>query len=321
MDKHDFLRLHDLTPAEHDALFRRATTLKSERAAGLQHTTLAGRTLALVFEKPSTRTRLSFEAAMLQLGGHSIVLDAQGSHIARGEPVTDTARVVSRYVDAVVFRTSADERLSAFAGAATVPVINGLSNGGHPVQLLADLLTVSERLGSFTGKTVAFVGDGRGNLARSWIEAAMLFGFELRVASPAAYAPEVGAHADASRWVRATTNPRDAVRDADVVATDVWTSMGQETEMEQRKAAFAGYCVDPPLLEVARPHAIVLHCMPAHRGEEISHEVIEGPRSAVLDEAENRLHTQKALLETLLLPSLPRGGAVQAPPRASAGIA
>lgn len=291
--KRDFLKLSDFTPAEHAALFRRARELKEARQVGEVVTTLAGRTLLLLFEKQSTRTRLSFEAAMGQLGGTAITLPMQDSQVSRGESLADTAAVASRYVDAIMYRTFGDDRLRELARAATVPVINGLSDGGHPVQLLADLFTVEERLGSLAGKVVAWVGDGASNMALSWIEAAPLFGFTLRISAPEGFRPpgRLGIRAD----------PREAVRDADVVTTDVWISMGQEKEAAARREAFAGYRVDEALMALAKPSAIVLHCLPAHRGEEISAGVIDGPQSAVLDEAENRMHVQKALLEALIL--------------------
>jgi ornithine carbamoyltransferase len=287
--KRDFLQLSDLSAKEHRSLLKRAVTLKDRRKEGRVETTLLGRCLALVFEKPSTRTRLSFEAAMVQLGGNAMVLPHSESQMSRGEPLVDTARVVSRYVDAIVLRTSSDERLREFAKGATVPVINGLTDIGHPVQVLADLFTIEERLGAVKGKTVAFVGDGLSNMARSFAEAARLFEFTLRIASPAGFAPS-GAFAD----------PTLAVAGANVVVTDVWTSMGQEAEGDARRRAFRGFCVDEALVARAAPDAIVLHCLPAHRGEEITEAVLEGPRSAVWDEAENRLHVQKALLELLI---------------------
>jgi ornithine carbamoyltransferase len=287
--KRDFLQLSDLSAKEHRSILKRSDTLKYRRNEGRVETTLLGRCLALVFEKPSTRTRLSFEAAMVQLGGNAMVLPHSESQMSRGEPLADTARVVSRYVDAIVLRTSSDERLREFAKAATVPVINGLTDVGHPVQVLADLFTIEERLGAVKGKTVAFVGDGLSNMARSFAEAARLFEFTLRIASPAGFAPS-GAFAD----------PTLAVAGANVVVTDVWTSMGQEAEGDARRRAFRGFCVDEALVARAAPDAIVLHCLPAHRGEEITEAVLEGPRSAVWDEAENRLHVQKALLELLI---------------------
>ena len=298
--KRDFLSLSDLTLAGHQRLFARARELKSLRARGQPVATLAGRTLLCLFEKHSTRTRVSFEAAMQQLGGGAVMLPQQDSQLSRGEPLEDTARVVSRYVDCILFRTFAEARLRAFAQAATVPVINGLSDGGHPVQLLADLLTVEERLGALAGKTVAWIGDAASNMALSWIEAAGLFGFSLRIAAPEGYRP---AAADLARahGRAALVPPDEAVRLADVVTTDVWTSMGQEAESARRRADFANYGVDEALMAKSAPHAIFLHCLPAHRGEEVTAGVIDGPRSAVLDEAENRLHAQKALLEELIL--------------------
>lgn len=296
--KRDFLRLGDLSVEEHRALFRRARKLKaSRRRQGKRNNfffpqrTLEGRSLLLLFEKASTRTRISFEAAIGQLGGHAVTLPMQESQIARGETLEDTARVASRYVDAIMFRTHGDDRLRAFARAATVPVINGLSDGGHPVQVLADLFTVEERLGTVEGKTIAFVGDGASNMALSFFEAAPVFGFTLRLAAPQGYRP-AGAR---------VYTPAEAVQAADAVATDVWISMGQEKEAAARRQAFAGYMLDEKLMSRASPHAIVLHCLPAHRGEEISAGVLDGPQSAVLDEAENRLHVQKALLEFLIL--------------------
>jgi ornithine carbamoyltransferase len=220
---------------------------------------------------------------------------------ARGQPVsTLAARVVSRYVDCIMFRTYGDARLQAFARASSAPVINGLSDGGHPVQLLADLLTVEERLGALAGKTVAWLGDGASNMALSWIEAAGLFGFSLRIAAPEGYRP-ARIHLEQAHGRAELVAPDEAAVGADVVTTDVWTSMGQEAEAARRRAAFASYCVDEVMMARARPHAIFLHCLPAHRGEEVSGGVIDGAQSAVLDEAENRLHAQKALLEALIL--------------------
>lgn len=302
MKKRDFLTLSDLSVAEHGSLYARAVQLKSERKAGRTHDTLLGKTLACLFEKASTRTRLSFEAAMLQMGGHAITMNAENSQMARGEPITDTARVTSSYVDIIMFRTFGDERLTELAKASTVPVINGLSDGGHPVQLLADLMTVRERLGSLNGRKVAWIGDGSSNMARSWVEAAGLFNFELRIAAPEAYRPPGPfVKAQGGGNVHVTASPVEAVKDADVVTTDVWTSMGQEKEAFARRKAFDGFCVDSKLFEAAASNAIVLHCLPAHRGEEITAEVIDHARSAIFEEAENRMHAQKALLEKLLI--------------------
>ncbi len=295
--KRDFLRLADFSLEEHQQLFRRAHELKALRKRGQAVHTLDGRSLLLLFEKHSTRTRLSFEAAIGQLGGSAITLPMQDSQLSRGETLADTARVSSRYVDAIMFRTFGDERLEELARAATVPVINGLSDGGHPVQILADLFTVEERLGSVAGRTLAFIGDCASNMALSFCEAAPLFGFHLRLAAPEGYRPP----AAALRGAFLTASPTEAAQGADVVITDVWISMGQEKEAAARRQAFRGFLVDDALLSHAQGHAIVLHCLPAHRGEEISAEVIDGPRSAVLDEAENRMHVQKALLEHLIL--------------------
>jgi ornithine carbamoyltransferase len=295
--KRDFLRLTDLTIEEHRALFRRAHELKQKRRAREVVQTLAGRSLLMLFEKASTRTRISFEAAMGQLGGQAISLPTQDSQLARGEPLEDTARVASRYVDAIMFRTHGDSRLETLAKAATVPVINGLSDGGHPVQILADLFTVEERLGQVQRKTLAFVGDCASNMALSFCEAAPLFGFTLKLAAPEGYRPP----SSALRGASMTAVPAEAVEGADVVITDVWTSMGQEAESKARLKAFVGYTVDDAMLAKAAPSAVVLHCLPAHRGEEITASVIDGPRSAAWDEAENRLHVQKALLELLIL--------------------
>lgn len=298
--KRDFLRLSDLSEREHRGLLSRALELKARRRAKQTDATLAGRTLLLIFEKPSTRTRVSFEAAIQQLGGGAITLQASESQLGRGETIADTARVTSSYVDAIVFRTFADERLAELAKAATVPVINGLSDGGHPVQVLADLLTVQERFKSLEGRQVAFLGDGASNMARSWAEATRVFRFDLAVAAPRGYRMAPDALVGLPR-ARLVDTAEDAVRGADVVATDVWTSMGQEAEGLERRRDLAAFQLHERLLAKANPKAIVLHCLPAHRGEEITQGVLEGPQSAVFDEAENRLHVQKALLELLML--------------------
>ena len=297
----NFLKLTDFTLAEHRRLFERAAELKQRRAEGLAEHTLAGKTLVMLMEKASTRTRLSFAAAAFQLGGSAVELAAGTSQLARGEPLSDTARVVSGYADAVVMRTSSDARLEELARYSSIPVINGLTDGGHPVQVLTDVFTIQEQLGGVPGKTVAFIGDGSGNMARSFAEAAPLFGFDLWVGAPAAYSLPAADVDRAGGRVKTTTEPRMAVRNAEVVITDVWTSMGQEAESAARLKAFAGFTVDAALMASARPGAIVLHCLPAHRGEEITAEVLEGPASRVWVEAENRMHVQKALLEHLIL--------------------
>jgi ornithine carbamoyltransferase len=300
--KRDFLRLSDFKSDEYTALFKRTAELKAGRKSGAVVRTLTAKTLLLLFEKNSTRTRLSFEAAISQLGGTAISLPLQESQVSRGESLADTGKVASRYVDAIVFRTHGDDRLIELAKASTVPVINGLSDGGHPVQLLADLFTISERFRAIRGRTVAWIGDGSSNMASSWIEAAPIFGFTLRICSPEGFRPKK------SGTFELVNTPPQAVRGAHVITTDVWVSMGQESEAAERKKAFAGYQVDGDLLIMAPPEAIVLHCLPAHRGEEISAAVLDGPRSAVLDEAENRLHVQKALLEMLMIEPRPTAG-------------
>ena len=295
-----FLRLSDLSGTEHRALFDRTHALKASWKKRTVETTLAGRTLVLIFEKASTRTRLSFEAGMSQLGGTAITLPYSDSQMSRGEPLSDTARVTSRYCDAIMVRTFGDDRIAEFAKHATVPVINGLTDGGHPVQLLADLFTIEERLGPVKGKVVAWIGDAASNMARSWAEAARLFEFTLRIAAPKGYTlPEADLAAAGKRVEIAGS--ADAVAGADVVTTDVWTSMGQEAESAKRREAFAGHQVNAALLKQAKPGAIVLHCLPAHRGEEITADVMDSPQSAIYDEAENRMHVQKSLLEKLIL--------------------
>jgi ornithine carbamoyltransferase len=299
--KRDFLTLTDFTLAEHQTLFARTAELKTKWKRREKETALEGRTLVLLFEKASTRTRLSFEAAIGQMGGQAITLPFSDSQMARGEPLADTARVASSYCDAIMFRTFGDERLTELAKASSVPVINGLSDGGHPVQLLADLFTIHERLGSIQGRTVAWIGDSASNMARSWCEAAKLFDFSLKIAAPVGYRPPPDLVKGAQGRVSVVERPEDAARGAHVVSTDVWASMGQEKEMAARKAAFAGFQVNDALMAVADAKAIFLHCLPAHRGEEVTASVLEGPQSAVWQEAENRLHVQKALLEKVIL--------------------
>ncbi|MBE2251065.1 MAG: ornithine carbamoyltransferase [Myxococcus sp.] len=298
--KRDFLTLFDLTIDEHKALFHRARALKEARKQGRVISTMAGRTLVMIFEKASTRTRLSFEAAMTQLGGSAIDLSAANSQMSRGEPLADTARVTGRYCDVVMMRTFGDERLAEFAKHCAVPVINGLTDGGHPVQILTDLFTIEERLGAVEGKTLAFIGDTASNMGRSFTEAAKLYGYQLKLASPKGYHPADDVVKRSPGHVHLVDDPREAARGADVIITDVWTSMGQEAESKQRLADLAGFQVDAALMKLAKPGAIFLHCLPAHRGEEVSADVIDGPQSAVWDEAENRLHVQKALLETFV---------------------
>lgn len=294
-----FLKLSDLAKEETEAILRRAKTLKAMRTRREVFEPLRGRTLAMIFEKNSTRTRVSFEVGMAEMGGHALFLSAKDTHLGRGEPVEDVARVVSRMVDAVMIRTFAQKDLALFAKHSLVPVINGLTDEYHPCQLLADLLTMEEKLGSLEDITVAWVGDSN-NVCNSWIEAAKIFSFPLHIATPPRLEPEAARLADATS-VRLFADPMEAASGADVVVTDVWTSMGFEKESEARKALFSPYRVDQKLMAQARPRAIFMHCLPAHRGEEVEEEVLMGPQSAVWEEAENRLHVQKALLEFLIL--------------------
>jgi ornithine carbamoyltransferase len=296
-EKRDFLSLRDLQLAEARVVLDLAKTMKTELAArrDARVSMFRGRGCGILMEKASTRTRVSFEVGAAQLGMQPVVLTTQGSQLARGEPIADTARVLSRYVDLLVFRTSTTDRLERMAKHATVPVINALTDEGHPVQVLCDVFTIEEQLErSIAGMRVAWVGDCASNMARSFVEAASLFGFEIRLAGPVGYV--MADHGSA----HFTTEAREALLGADVVCTDVWTSMGQEAENQKRKDAFRGWTLDEDMLAHAKPSAIVLHCLPAHRGEEITGDVIDGPRSRVWDQAENRLHVQKALMAFLL---------------------
>ena len=301
--KRDLLTILDLSTEEIDALLRRADRLKKQWRQGTLRPTLAGKTLALLFDKPSTRTRVSFQVAMYQLGGQVVVLTAQETQLSRDESLADTARVLSRYLDGLVVRTFADARIEELARYAKIPVINGLTDLHHPCQVLSDLMTVREKKGDLTGLHVAWVGDGN-NVAHSWINAAARLPIRLVLACPPGYEPRQEilerAQALAPYEIRLCRDPAEAVAGAHVINTDVWASMGQEQEREVRLKAFRGYQVDGTLLRRARPDAIVLHCLPAHRGEEISDEVMDGPNSAIFDQAENRLHFQRALLDWLL---------------------
>jgi len=299
MAKRDFLAVTDLSRDDVVRLFDLAHRMKT---GAYRETPLAGKTLAMIFAKSSTRTRVSFEVGMYQLGGQALFLSSRDIQIGRGEPIPDTARVLSRYVNGIMIRTFDHGEVEQLARHATVPVINGLTDLSHPCQVLADLLTVQEALGGWEGKRVAWVGDGN-NMANSWIEAAQVLGFELRLACPEGYEPNRAIFdraKQAGACIDVTEVPEEAVEGAHVVNTDVWASMGQEGEAESRRNAFRGYTVDVDLMRLAHPKAIFLHCLPAHRGEEVAAEVIEGPQSRVWDEAENRLHVQKALLATLL---------------------
>ncbi|MFE8033338.1 ornithine carbamoyltransferase [Thiohalocapsa marina] len=295
-----FLTLLDLEPDEAMSLLRRAIELKRLRAEGADYLPLAHRTLAMVFEKSSTRTRVSFEAGMAQLGGHALFLSPRDTQLGRGEPIEDSARVLSRMVDAVMIRTFDQGLVERFAAHSRVPVINGLTDRFHPCQLLADMQTFLEHRDSIRGRRVAYVGDGN-NMCHSYINAARLFDFELRIACPADFEPDADVLQAAADRCDIVRDPRVAAKDADLVVTDVWASMGQESEQDARAAVFEPFRVDAAVMAAARPDALFMHCLPAHRGEEVSAEVIDGPQSVVWDEAENRLHAQKALLELLIL--------------------
>jgi len=299
MPKRDFLHLADLSLAEAREVLGLSALLKRQ-PMGSQAGVLAGRGVAIVLEKASTRTRVSFEVGCAQLGAHPVVLGLQGSQLGRGEPIRDTARVLSRYCDAIVYRTSETSRLVEMASG-NVPVINALSDDAHPLQVLCDVFTIEEQLGrTIKGQTIAFVGDCGCNMARSWLEAAPLFDFHLVLAGPSTYGPPAMELARAGSHVSRVLRPEQAVVGCDVVNTDVWTSMGQEAETRERLAALSGWTVTEDMLRTAKAGAIVLHCLPAHRGEEIDDATLEGERSRVWDQAENRLHVQKGLLVWLL---------------------
>ncbi len=302
MKKRDFLTLGDVSAEEWPQLFARAAELKQQRS----QQTLAGKTVALVFEKASTRTRVSFEVGVYELGGHAVVLNSQGSQIARGEPIEDTARVLSGYCSMIAIRTFGQERVAQLAKWASVPVINALSDQHHPCQVATDLMTVIEKFGTIDGLRYAWIGDGN-NMANSWIEAAGLFGLDLALACPDGFAPDPllmsAARENQKRRGKGsltlTDDPKVAAAGAHVINTDVWASMGQEEETELRKRAFVGYCVDAGLVKRAASDAIVLHCLPAHRGEEITGDVLDGAQSLAWVQAENRLHMGKAILEAV----------------------
>ncbi|HEY1968754.1 MAG TPA: ornithine carbamoyltransferase [Pseudonocardia sp.] len=304
MPKH-LLRDDDLTQAEQLAVLDLAAEMKRDRYA---HRPLAGpRPVAVIFDKSSTRTRVSFEVGISQLGGHPLIIDAGSSQLGRGETIGDTARVLSRYVDAVVWRTAGQSRIEEMAAASTVPVVNALTDEFHPCQVLADLQTIRERHGRLTGLTLVYLGDGANNMAHSLMLGGVTAGLHVRVAAPDGFTPDAGVLADVKTRAAETggsvsllVDPAEAVRGADVVVTDTWVSMGHETDGLDRRAPFLPYQLNAALMALANPGAIALHCLPAHRGDEITDEVMDGPASAVWDEAENRLHVQKALLTWLL---------------------
>jgi ornithine carbamoyltransferase len=293
-----FLAIPDFTG---DELVRLLDLGERMRNGAYRDRPLAGKSLAMIFMKASTRTRVSFEVGAWQLGGHALFLSPRDIQLGRGEPVADTARVLSRYADGIMIRTFAHAEIEELARHATIPIINGLTDLLHPCQILADLLTVRQYLGGWEGKRIAWIGDGN-NMANSWLNAAYRLGFELRLACPEGYDPDpaILERARGATEILLARDPREAAEGAHVINTDVWASMGQEEEQKERERAFAGFTVDVPLMDRAHGDAIFLHCLPAHRGEEVAAEVIDGPRSRVWDEAENRLHVQKAIMAVLM---------------------
>ncbi|CAM5795556.1 ornithine carbamoyltransferase [Rhizobacter fulvus] len=296
-----YLQFKDFRAEEYAYLFKRAATIKKRFKNYEKYTPLVDRTLAMIFEKASTRTRVSFEAGMYQLGGSVVNLTTGDSQLGRAEPIEDSAKVISRMVDIVMIRTFEQTKIEAFAANSRVPVINGLTNEYHPCQILADIFTFIEHRGSIQGKVVAWVGDGN-NMANTWLQAADVLGFTLHVSTPGGYEidPQMAGVRNAA-CVKTFNHPMDACAGAHLVTTDVWTSMGYEAENEARMKAFVDWCVDADMMAAAQPDALFMHCLPAHRGEEVEAEVIDGPQSVVWDEAENRLHAQKALMEYLVL--------------------
>lgn len=299
MSTQHFLTLLDYSPEELRALLARATELKELRKKGKSHTPLKGKTLAMIFEKSSTRTRVSFETGMVQLGGHALFLSPRDTQFGRGEPIEDSARVLSRMVDGVMIRTFEHDNVEKFAAHSSVPVINGLTDLVHPCQLLADMQTWFEHRGDIKGATVAWIGDGN-NMCHSYINAAKQLDFSLNIACPPEYEPDTTITAQAKDRVTITHDAASAVKNADLVVTDVWASMGQEEEQKDRLKVFQAFQVNEELLSQANKDALFMHCLPAHRGEEVSAGVIDGSQSVVWDEAENRLHAQKALMEDLM---------------------
>lgn len=296
-----FLQFNDFSREEFEYLFQRARWIKQEFKQYRRYWPLQDRTLAMIFDKHSTRTRLSFEAGMHQLGGAAIYLSTRDTQLGRGEPVEDAARVISRMVDIVMIRTYEHDIIRRFAAHSRVPVINGLTDEYHPCQILGDIFTFIEKRGSISGRTVAWIGDSN-NVCNTWLQAAEIFGFNVHVSTPPGYEVEPErAGLYGTDHYEEFADPHDAVRDADLVTTDVWTSMGFEAETEERKKDFANFRVDAEMMACTRKETLFMHCLPAHRGEEVAAEVIDGPQSIVWEEAENRLHTQKALIEYLLL--------------------
>ena len=299
MSLRHFLTLSDLTKQELEILIKRASELRKMQHAGEIYQPFVGRTLGMIFEKSSTRTRISFETGMGQFGGSAIFLSPNDTQLGRGEPLEDSARVISSMVDIIMIRTFGHEKVETFAKYSSVPIINALTDDFHPCQLLADMQTYYEHRGSIENKIVTWVGDGN-NMCASFMQAANQFGFELRVAAPYGFEPDAALMERFSHCVSLVENVQDAAKDSNLIVTDVWASMGQESEQNTRARRFAPYQVTPSLLDKADPEVVFMHCLPAHRGEEISHDMLDDPRSVVWDEAENRLHAQKALMEFLL---------------------
>jgi len=301
--KKDLLKLIDLTEEDFGLFFDRALELKRRYKKGIIDRPMVGKTMGMIFDKPSTRTRISFEAGFAQLGGTPIFLNTADTQMGRSEPIKDTARVMSRYLDAIVIRTFSQDLIEEFAKEASIPVVNALSDDYHPCQILSDLLTVIECKGGYKDVKIAWVGDGN-NVAHSWINASAVLGLDLVLACPEGYFPNKTildkALATGKGSIKIVTDPKDAAKDADVIYTDVWASMGMEKEQEKRVKAFEGYLVDKKLVDLARKDVIVMHCLPAHRGEEISDEVMEGPNSVLWDQAENKMHMHKAIMDVLI---------------------
>jgi ornithine carbamoyltransferase len=301
--KKDLLSIYELETADFDIIWKNAARLKKLLKEGKKHASLKGKTLGMIFDKSSTRTRISFEVGMYQLGGIALFLNSRDTQIGRGETIADSARMMSRYLNGIMIRTFAQDSVEELARYATIPVINGLTDLFHPCQILSDLFTIKEKKGSYEKLKIAYIGDGN-NIANSWIEAAARLPIQLALACPKGYEPNreimTKCAKQASEGITLYSDPLEAARNADVLYTDVWTSMGQETEDKERKEIFKNYQINKKLLGEAKKDAIVMHCLPAHRGEEITADVIDGPHSVVIDEAENRLHVQKAILEILL---------------------
>lgn len=301
--KKDLLNVYELTLADFDMIFNNSVRLKKALKEGKPHASLKGKTLGMIFDKSSTRTRISFEVGIYQLGGIALYLNSRDTQIGRGETIADSARMMSRYLNGIMIRTYAQATVEELAAAATIPVINGLTDLQHPCQILGDLFTIKEKKGTYEGLKIAYIGDGN-NIANTWIDAAARLPFELALACPEGYDPDARILArgmkEAKEGITLYRDPLEAAQKADILYTDVWASMGQEAEQEERKKVFKYYQINKKVLKEARKDVLVMHCLPAHRGEEIAADVIDGPHSVVIDEAENRLHVQKAIMEILL---------------------